>query len=56
MPVANDWSEPENRKKFFDEFAAQRKFDPLIPKNWNTFATKDVLSVKVLQVLLMDLH
>lgn len=28
------WAHPTNQKLFFTTFAAESKFDPLIPRNW----------------------
>jgi hypothetical protein len=29
-------------RKFFDEFASLKKFDPLIPENWHSVTKKDI--------------
>jgi hypothetical protein len=28
------WHEPDARRKFFESYAKQKGFDPLIPENW----------------------
>jgi hypothetical protein len=30
------WQSKENRKKFFDQYAQEKGFDPLLPDNWYT--------------------
>ena len=37
------WDEPENRRKFFENYAQANGFDPLIAKNWYS-QLLDVLS------------
>lgn len=32
--MTNDWSETSNHKRFFDDFAAEHNFDPLVASNW----------------------
>jgi hypothetical protein len=39
--------ESKNVRKFFDEFAKSRNFDPLQPQNWYRFSSDDILQVKV---------
>lgn len=36
-----------NRRRFFEEFAASKGFDPLIASNWYPVAKEDVKSLKV---------
>lgn len=45
--VGGHWGEVKNRKKFFDDFASDRNFDPLISENWYSITTKDVEGTKV---------
>jgi hypothetical protein len=40
-PKKNDWRDISTHKKFFDDFALQKKFDPLQPANWYQFSSKD---------------
>jgi hypothetical protein len=35
------WSEKENRRKFFDDFAQRHNFDPLVADNWHKFGLAD---------------
>lgn len=41
------WQDPQNRRKFMDEYAKARNFDPLVPHNWYSVSRADVLSCKV---------
>jgi hypothetical protein len=41
------WTDKDNRRNFFDEFAATRNFDPLIPEKWNSVSYADIVGVKV---------
>ncbi len=38
----NYWRSETNRRKFFTEFASKKKFDPLVPSNWNKIKYKDI--------------
>eukprot|EP00026_Physarum_polycephalum_P002000 Phypoly_transcript_02004.p1 GENE.Phypoly_transcript_02004~~Phypoly_transcript_02004.p1 ORF type:complete len:496 (+),score=54.29 Phypoly_transcript_02004:1101-2588(+) len=40
------WTSAANQKQFFDTFAAERNFDPLIPNNWYQYSYKHVCNVK----------
>jgi hypothetical protein len=40
--VLNDWSEISNQRKFFDNFAKEHGFDPLVPENWYDVERKDI--------------
>lgn len=42
------WADPKNRMKFFEDFAAEKGFDPLLSNNWNDIVKQDVINVKVL--------
>lgn len=44
--IGNFWASKDNRKLFFDDFAASRGFDPLIPDNWNV-TLADIKKAKV---------
>lgn len=41
------WNNAQNRRKFFDDFAAKRGFDALIAENWYPIQQKDIIAVKV---------
>lgn len=41
--VEGYWDEFENRKQFFDSYAAERKFDPLIPENWYKITSEELM-------------
>eukprot|EP00026_Physarum_polycephalum_P009772 Phypoly_transcript_09908.p1 GENE.Phypoly_transcript_09908~~Phypoly_transcript_09908.p1 ORF type:complete len:313 (+),score=46.93 Phypoly_transcript_09908:110-1048(+) len=40
------WESPKNRKQFFDEFARENNFDPLLPENWYQVTERSVLFYK----------
>jgi len=42
----NHWSDIANRRKFFEQFAKKRKFDPLIPRNWYSVSKENILAIK----------
>lgn len=42
------WSEMKNRKLFFDTFALENQFDPLVPDNWYSTTKKSLISHKVI--------
>jgi len=42
----NHWLQPENRRKFFDDFAKFNGFDALIPENWYSVDRQSILSLK----------
>eukprot|EP00026_Physarum_polycephalum_P000419 Phypoly_transcript_00420.p1 GENE.Phypoly_transcript_00420~~Phypoly_transcript_00420.p1 ORF type:complete len:1013 (+),score=147.72 Phypoly_transcript_00420:21-3059(+) len=42
----NKWRNPLNRRKFMDEYAAKKGFDPLIPENWYTIKGDDVVEAQ----------
>lgn len=46
--VGRYWHNESNRRKVFDDIAASRGFDPLIPSYWYTFSTEDIQNEKVL--------
>jgi len=39
---ASEWNVREARRKFFNNFAAARNFNPLNPTNWETITRKDI--------------
>ena len=41
------WSDPQSRRRFFEDYAKENKFDPLIPSNWYSNDRKKILSTKV---------
>jgi len=40
------WAEAGNRKGFFDNFALENNFDPLVPENWHTLPIAQIKSAK----------
>lgn len=49
--IGGYWSEPKNRKRFFDEFARDSNFDPLVPENWYSVTTNEIEQRKVFSPL-----
>ena len=45
--IGNHWVKIENRRHFFDHFAAVNKFDPLVPANWYSISRERFLRAKV---------
>ena len=41
------WGDITNRRRFFEDYAAANKFDPLIPNNWYKQTRKNILLYKV---------
>ena len=41
------WGTAEDRRSFFDEYADETNFDPLVPENWYNQSTEQILSKKV---------
>ena len=42
--AAKYWQEGRSIKKFFDEFAQKKGFDPLIAKNWYLVSVAEILA------------
>ena len=47
MSDSTMWQAPANRRRFFEEFAKQHKFDPLAPQEWYSQSVKNIMQVKV---------
>jgi hypothetical protein len=47
------WHEVKNRRKFFDSFAREQGFDPLIAENWYSADTAAIRRLKVIFVLIL---
>lgn len=45
--LGNHWADANNRKEFFDNFAKEHDFDPLVPENWYQITTKEMREIKV---------
>ncbi len=41
--VGRYWSDANNQRKFFIEFASQKGFDPLVTENWNKVKPTEIL-------------
>jgi hypothetical protein len=39
--------DPVNRRKFFENFAAENGFDPLNPRNWHSLPREKIMAAKV---------
>ncbi len=39
------WSNANNRRKFFVEFASQKGFDPLVAANWKNVQSREMRKV-----------
>jgi hypothetical protein len=37
------WIDPKNRRKFFEDYARQKNFDPLVPENWLSETSKGMM-------------
>lgn len=48
LALEGHWVDVENRKKLFDSYAKDNKFDPLVSENWYSVKKEDVLKVKVI--------
>jgi len=40
------WFGPQHRRRFFEDFAKAKGFDPLVPKNWYTVSIDTILQTK----------
>lgn len=47
LPLGTHWSDVNNRKRFFMEFAESRGFDPLVPENWSNITPAIIFAAKV---------
>jgi hypothetical protein len=43
----NYWKDDNNKRKFFIDFAKEKKFDPLHPQNWYSLSFSDFHTLKV---------
>jgi hypothetical protein len=41
------WDKNENKRKLFEDYAASKGFDPLVPENWYNQDQAHILSFKV---------
>jgi hypothetical protein len=44
--IISNWEELKNRRKFFEEYAKQTGFDPLVPANWYNQTRERIMSFK----------
>ena len=45
--IGGYWRAPANRKKFFDDFARDHNFDPLVPRNWYSVTSDQIKAARV---------
>jgi hypothetical protein len=45
--IGNYWHSESNRKKFFDDFAKKKRFDPLVAANWYCVTREEIEAEKV---------
>lgn len=43
----NHWANKENRRLFFEKYAKDKGFDPLVPQNWYEANIVEIKHVKV---------
>jgi hypothetical protein len=48
LTLKSEWHNSQNRRKFFENYAKEHGFDPLIPENWNSTTRESVKSMQVL--------
>jgi len=41
------WNDPNNRRKFLEDYAREKGFDPLVPENWKNQTGMDLRRYKV---------
>eukprot|EP00026_Physarum_polycephalum_P001329 Phypoly_transcript_01330.p1 GENE.Phypoly_transcript_01330~~Phypoly_transcript_01330.p1 ORF type:complete len:878 (+),score=128.72 Phypoly_transcript_01330:456-3089(+) len=46
LSFQTSWTEESTRRKFFEEYAKQNGFDPLVPDAWYAQSSENILSVK----------
>eukprot|EP00026_Physarum_polycephalum_P000813 Phypoly_transcript_00814.p1 GENE.Phypoly_transcript_00814~~Phypoly_transcript_00814.p1 ORF type:complete len:797 (+),score=105.00 Phypoly_transcript_00814:1557-3947(+) len=44
--ISRSWSEPSNRRRFFERYAKNHSFDPLNPENWYAQSQNKILVTK----------
>lgn len=42
------WNDTRNRKKFFEDYAKENGFDPLVPENWYNQPRDKINTFKVI--------
>eukprot|EP00026_Physarum_polycephalum_P002139 Phypoly_transcript_02143.p1 GENE.Phypoly_transcript_02143~~Phypoly_transcript_02143.p1 ORF type:complete len:817 (+),score=78.77 Phypoly_transcript_02143:221-2671(+) len=48
----NFWEDSKNKREFFDKFARDRGFDPLLPANWYSLSLQEILATEKARRLL----
>ena len=48
MLAGQHWKQPQNRRKFFTDFASKSGFDPLVADNWYSIVKETIQAEKVL--------
>lgn len=41
------WRDPQKRRKFFENFAKENSFDPIVPENWYKQSKKSIMAREV---------
>ena len=41
------WNDADNRRSFFEKYAKEHGFNPLVPENWYTISAYDCMTQKV---------
>jgi len=44
--LQSKWRDPANRRKFFEDYAKEQLFDPLIAENWYSQTKDNIMSKK----------
>eukprot|EP00026_Physarum_polycephalum_P001037 Phypoly_transcript_01038.p1 GENE.Phypoly_transcript_01038~~Phypoly_transcript_01038.p1 ORF type:complete len:1240 (+),score=185.34 Phypoly_transcript_01038:28-3720(+) len=44
--LSSPWSNPDNRRNFFERYASENNFDPLVPLNWYLQSKRNILAAK----------
>lgn len=50
--VNEKWQHVENRRKFFENYAKERNFDPENPDHWYSNLSRKILKTKVIIIIL----
>lgn len=48
------WANTKNRKLFFNEFAKNKQFDPLLASNWYNVTSHDIRAMNVYHFIIFD--
>lgn len=45
------WQSEHNRRRFFEDFAETKGFEPLLAENWYSITSKDIKRNKVMRII-----